>query len=171
MRACVGRAGILTAEEFDGALAAWEPVLGRRGTGPGEAVLSPYVLTGAPGRTETAALRWDWDISRTGAFAGWCERALATRFSIAWQVRGEPGDRCDAPEYLVLSREGQSERCDWRYLNAHRWAGAFCTIADRLLRPVGVTALELETGWFDVVICFCAAECADEVLSSFGEAE
>jgi hypothetical protein len=48
---------------------------------------------------------------------------------------------------------------------------AFCTIADRLLKPVGVTALALETGWFDTVLCFCWREQAAEVLRWFPEAE
>ncbi|TMC24656.1 MAG: sirohydrochlorin chelatase [Chloroflexi bacterium] len=65
----------------------------------------------------------------------------------------------------------QQERCDWRYLNANHWMGAFCTIADRLLSKVGVTALCLETGWFDTVVVFCRSDSAAEIARWFPEAE
>lgn len=171
LRDCVTRAGVLLPEEFDTAASAWERTLRARGAAPSWSSPAPYVLTGAPDAPETGALRWDWDMREVERFAGWCERALATRFGVTWQVRGQSAIPGADAEYLLLTRDGQTERCDWRYLNQHRWAGAFCAIAERLLRPVGVAALELETGWFDVVICFCAATSADEVTGWFAEAE
>jgi sirohydrochlorin cobaltochelatase len=75
------------------------------------------------------------------------------------------------PQYLLMTLGERQERCDWRYLNQNRWMGAFCTIADRLLRPIGVTALSLETGWFDTVVVFCRSDYAEEILRWFPEAE
>ena len=171
LRACVANAGILREGEFDAAAAAWEPILLARGASFEWSSPSPYVLTGPPGGPETAALRWDWDMRRVTAFASWCERALAERFGVSWQAQGKSVVNGGVAEFLLLTLDGQTEQCDWRYLNTHRWAGAFCAIAERLLRPRGIAALELETGWFDVVICFCSTTSADEVLRWFAEAE
>lgn len=171
VRDCATQAGVLRQVEFDAAASVWERTLRARGDSPSWSNPTPYVLTGAPGEPETAALRWDWDTRKVDWFARWCERALAGRFGVTWQVRGDNLTSGGDAEYLLLTRDGQTERCDWRYLNQHRWAGAFCAIAERLLRPVGIAALELETGWFDVVICFCAATSADELSGWFAEAE
>jgi hypothetical protein len=65
----------------------------------------------------------------------------------------------------------QQERCDWQYLNHNRWMGAFCTIAERLLLPSGVSVLNLETGWFDTVLVFCRTGYTEEIVRWFPEVE
>ena len=166
LQAIVTKAGIMNAEEFNASFAVWcEDVRECR-----EDTLSPAVLTGAPG-TITAALQWNWDCDQADTFAAWCMAVVQTRFGITWHVSSEEPQGENGPLYVRLERDGMVERCDWQYLHRHRWAGAFCTIAQRLLHPVGVTVLDLETGWFDVVICFCWQTMADDLLTWFSEAE
>jgi hypothetical protein len=49
--------------------------------------------------------------------------------------------------------------------------GAFCTIAERLLLPSGVSVLNLETGWFDTVLVFCRTGYTEEIVRWFPEVE
>jgi hypothetical protein len=133
-------------------------------------VLPPYILTAMPGYAPTAALRWDWDSSRVREFAAWCKKTLRERFHIDWQIDWEDEEE-QQPHYLRMTLGEQQERCDWRYLNQNRWMGAFCTIANRLLNREGLTALCLETGWFDTVVVFCRSSHVEELLNWFPEAE
>jgi sirohydrochlorin cobaltochelatase len=172
LRECVTVAGITNRQEITEALTIWQSKSrARLAQGMTLTTPPPYLLTAMPGHVSTAALRWDWDSHRAHEFAKWCMETLHERFGISWQVDGEEEDSQQAPHYLCMTLGDQQERCDWRYLNQNHWMGAFCTIADRLLRPVGVTALSLETGWFDTVIAFCRSDYAEEILRWFPEAE
>ncbi|GAC1360065.1 MAG: hypothetical protein NVS2B12_29110 [Ktedonobacteraceae bacterium] len=167
--ACVTNAGIMSMQEFTDALASWRGERDMLSSTP-----PPYILTAQPGKTPTAALRWDWDGRRAHDFAAWCVLCLRERFAVQWSITYEDDDARMAhtgPRYLRLELDGQQERCDWRYLNQSHWMGAFCTIADRLLNPGGLTAVSLETGWFDTVIVFCRKSHAAELLDWFPEAE
>lgn len=166
LRACVTEAGIMHTQEIKESLALWQSKQQTPST-----TLPPYVLTALPGHAPTAALRWDWDGRCAGEFAAWCTESLRDRFGVHWQIESEDEDAQMGPRYLRMTLNGQQERCDWRYLNHSRWMGAFCTITDRLLGPVGLTALSLETGWFDTVVVFCRKSHAQEVLRWFPEAE
>lgn len=166
LRACVTTAGILNEEEIIAALTHWQRTSsGQRGVPP------PYLLTALPSHAPTAALRWDWNSRRDREFVQWCMETLQKHFGINWHIDCEEENAQLGPRYLLMTREAQQERCDWRYLNQNRWMGAFCTIANRLLQPVGVTALSLETGWFDTVIVFCRSDSVEEILRWFPEAE
>ena len=166
LQECVTTAGIANHQEITNALTAWQKKSRAQLDTP-----PPYLLTAAPGQPPTAALRWDWDGQSAHAFADWCMQTLQERFDINWRVDCEEDDPQLGPHYLRMMLGEQNERCDWRYLNQNHWMGAFCTIADRLLKPVGITALSLETGWFDTVIVFCRNTSADELLRWFPEAE
>ena len=131
----------------------------------------PYILTAMPGQPLTAALRWDFDSRRFHEFADWCITVLRERFDITWQIEYEDEDAQLGPQALRILQDGQQERCDWQYLNQSHWMGAFCTIANRLLEPMGITTLCLETGWFATVVVFCRKSVAEELLSWFPEAE
>jgi len=124
-----------------------------------------------PGQPPTAALRWDFDSRRVREFVDWCTIALRERFGINWQIVYEDEDVQLGPQSLRILQDGLQEQCDWGYLNQNHWMGAFCTIANRLLEPSGITALCLETGWFDTVIVFCRKNYAEELLNWFPEAE
>jgi len=166
LRNCATAAGITNRQEIIDALTIWQSKSRAQLDAP-----PPYLLTAQPGHTSTAALRWDWDSHRAHEFAQWCMETLQKRFGISWQVDCEEEDPQLGPQYLRMTLGEQQERCDWRYLNQNHWMGAFCTTADRLLRPVGITALCLETGWFDMVIAFCRHDYAEEILRWFPEAE
>lgn len=166
LRACVTAAGITNNEEITAALAHWQSKDRTQAGMP-----PPYLLTAQPGHAPTAARRWDWDSHGAHEFTQWCMVTLREHFGITWQIDCEEEDSQLGPHYLLMTLGEQQERCDWRYLNQNHWIGAFCTIADRLLRPVGVTVLSLETGWFDTVISFCRSDYAEEILRWFPEAE
>lgn len=167
LRECVTAAGIMGIQEITDALAAWQSKRKAQAHTP----LTPYVLTAMPGHTPTAALRWDFDSRRAHEFATWCIATLRERFGISWQIECEDEDAQLGPHYLRITLDEHQERCNWRYLNQNHWMGAFCTIADRLLEPMGLTALSLETGWFDTVILFCRSSHAEAILSWFPESE
>jgi sirohydrochlorin cobaltochelatase len=163
---CIVGAGVMDAQEVEEVFSAW------RGERKGHAdVLPPYILTAMPGRVPTAALRWDWESKRAREFAEWCMQTLRQRFQIDWQIDCEDEDAQHGPRYLRMTLGERQERCDWRYLNQNRWMDAFCTIANRLLNPQGLSALSLETGWFDTVVVFCRSSHAEELLHWFPEAE
>jgi sirohydrochlorin cobaltochelatase len=166
LRECVTAAGITNREEITAALIHWQSTSRAQLDAP-----PPYLLTALPGHTPTAALRWDWDSQRAREFVQWCMETLQERFGISWRVEYEEGVSQPGSQYLLMILGEQQERCDWRYLNQNHWMGAFCTIANRLLRPAGITALSLETGWFDTVIAFCRNDHAEEILRWFPEAE
>jgi sirohydrochlorin cobaltochelatase len=166
LRECVTAAGITTRQEITAALTTWQSKSRAQLDAP-----PPYLLTAQPGHVSTAALRWDWDSHRAHEFAQWCMETLQKRFAMSWRVECEEEDSQVGPQYLCMTLGEQQERCDWRYLNQNHWMGAFCTIADRLLKPAGVTVLSLETGWFDTVVAFCRSDYAEEMLRWFPEAE
>ncbi len=166
LRECVTAAGITNRQEITDALTIWQRKSRAQLDTP-----PPYLLTAQPGHVSTAALRWDWDSHRAHEFSRWCIETLHERFGISWRVDCEEEDAQLGPHYLRMTLGEQQERCDWRYLNQNHWMGAFCTIADRLLRSIGVTALSLETGWFDTVVAFCRNDYAEEMLRWFPEAE
>jgi sirohydrochlorin cobaltochelatase len=178
---CVTAAGIMNRQEITAALSARQSKL--KPAQP-ETALMPYLLTAMPGQPPTTAFRWEFDSHRTHEFADWCTTALRERFGINWQIVYEEADvngakpdphgsqDGDKPNpYLRIIQDEHQERCDWHYLNQSHWMGAFCTIANRLLEPMGITALCLETGWFDTVIVFCRKQYAEELLNWFPEAE
>jgi sirohydrochlorin cobaltochelatase len=167
LRECVTAAGIMDMQEIRDALAAWQSKHKAQIDTP----LTPYILTAKSGHTPTAALRWDFDSRRAHEFAAWCMATLRERFGISWQIECEDEDAQLGPHYLRITLGEHQERCDWRYLNQNHWMGAFCTIADRLLEAVGLTALSLETGWFDTVVLFCRSSHAEEILGWFPESE
>ncbi len=167
LRECVTAAGIMDMREITDALAVWQS----KHKAQMDTALTPYILTARPEHTPTAALRWDFDSRRAHEFAIWCMATLRARFGIRWQIECEDEDAQMGPHYLRITLGEHQERCDWRYLNQNHWMGAFCTIADRLLEPVGLTALSLETGWFDTVVMFCRRSHAEEMLRWFPESE
>ncbi len=162
---CVTSAGIMDRQEITAALTA------RQSKKQTAAALLPYLLTAMPGQPPTAALRWDFDSRRVREFADWCTTILQERFGITWQIIYEDEDPHLGPQVLHIRQGELQERCDWRYLNESHWMGAFCTIANRLLEPTGITALCLETGWFDTVLVCCHKQYAEELLNWFPEAE
>lgn len=164
LQKCVTEAGIMNVHELTEALASWQSQQ-TKPTPP------PYVLLALPGHAPTAALRWDWKSSHAHEFTTWCMDAVQERFGISWQVEYEDEDAHLGPHYLRMILDRQQEQCDWQYLNQSHWMGAFCTIANRLLNAVGLTALSLETGWFDTIVVFCRKSHAEEVLYWFPEAE
>jgi hypothetical protein len=166
LRDGVTAAGITNRQEITAALTIWQGKSRSQLDAP-----PPYLLTAQPGHVFTGALRWDWDSHRAHEFATWCMETLQARFGISWQVDCEEEGAQPGPRYLRMTLREQQERCDWRYLNQNHWMGAFCTIADRLLKPVGITVLSLETGWFDTVVAFCRTDYAEEILRWFPEAE
>jgi sirohydrochlorin cobaltochelatase len=165
---CVTAAGIMDRQEITAALTVHQSK--PRKQKPDLALL-PYILTAMPGQPPTAALRWDFDSCRVRQFADWCTTVLRERFGITWQIVYEDEDAQLGPQSLCIIQDGRQEQCDWRYLNQNHWIGAFCTIANRLLEPAGISALSLETGWFDTVIVFCRKHYAEELLNWFPEAE
>ncbi len=164
---CVTAAGIMDRQEITAALTAWQS---KKPVQP-DTVLMPYLLTAMPGYPPTTAFRWEFESHRAREFAHWCTSALRERFGINWQIVYEEEDEQLGPQSLCIIQGERQERCDWRYLNQCHWMGAFCTIANRLLEPMGITALCLETGWFDTVIVFCRKQCSEELLKWFPEAE
>jgi hypothetical protein len=166
---CVTNAGIMDIREITAALTVQQGKQKKKKKT--DMALMPYVLTAMPGQQPTTALRWDFDGSHVGEFVDWCTTALRERFGINWQITYEDKDAQLGPQTLSILKDGLQEQCDWRYLNHNHWMGAFCTIANRLLEPEGITALCLETGWFDTVIVFCRKKYAAELLNWFPEAE
>src|SRR5207302_876167 len=167
---CVTAAGIMDMQEIMAALTVQQSKQRKKQAQP-DMALMPYILTAMPGQSPTAALRWDFDSRRVCEFVDWCTTALRERFGINWQIVYEGEDVQLGPQSLRILQDGLQEQCDWRYLNQNHWMGAFCTIANRLLEPSGITALCLETGWFDTVIVFCRKNYAEELLNWFPEAE
>ena len=165
---CITTAGIMNMQEITAALTAQQEKQSKKKT---ETALMPYILTAIPGQPPTAALRWDFDSCRHHEFADWCISVLRERFGITWQIEYENEDAQLGPQSLRILQDGRQEQCDWRYLNQSHWMGAFCTIANRLLEPMGITTLCLETGWFDTVVVFCRKNAAEELLNWFPEAE
>lgn len=165
---CIINAGIMNRQEITAALTAQQEKQRNKKT---DTAPMPYILTAMPGQLLTAALRWDFDSRRFHEFADWCITVLRERFDITWQIEYEDEDAQLGPQALRILQDGQQERCDWQYLNQSHWMGAFCTIANRLLEPMGITTLCLETGWFDTVVVFCRKSVAEELLSWFPEAE
>lgn len=165
---CVTAAGIMNMQEITSALTAQQSKQRKKTT---DKELLPYILTAMPGQPPTAALRWDFDSRRVHEFMDWCTTALRERFGITWQIEYEDEDAQRGPQSLRILQDRQQEQCDWRYLNQSHWMGAFCTIANRLLEPTGITALCLETGWFDTVVVFCRKNATEELLNWFPEAE
>jgi hypothetical protein len=168
--ACVTAAGIMDMQEITAALTAQQRKQRKKKAQP-EMIPMPYILTAMPGQPPTAALRWEFDSRCTREFVDWCTTSLRERFGINWQIEYEDEDAQLGPQSLRIIQGERQERCDWHYLNQSHWMGAFCTIADRLLEPLGITALSLETGWFDTVVVFCRKQYADELLNWFPEAE
>ena len=171
---CVTTAGIMNMQEITTALTALTAQQGKQGKQrkkKTDAALMPYILIAMPGQPPTAALRWDFDSRRFREFADWCTTTLRERFGIYWQIEYENENAQLGPQSLCILQDGQQEQCDWRYLNQNHWMGAFCTIANRLLEPMGITTLCLETGWFDTVVVFCRKNAAEELLNWFPEAE
>jgi sirohydrochlorin cobaltochelatase len=167
---CVSAAGIMDMQEITAALTTRQSKQRKKQAQP-DMALMPYILTAMPGQPPTAALRWDFDSRRIREFADWCTTTLRERFGINWQIVYEDEDAQLGPQTLCILQDGLQEQCDWRYLNQNHWMGAFCTIANRLLEPTGITALCLETGWFDTVIVLCRKSHAQELLNWFPEAE
>jgi sirohydrochlorin cobaltochelatase len=167
---CVTSAGVMDMQEITAALSVQQGKKRKR-QAQSDMALMPYILTAMPGQPPTAALRWDFDSRRVREFVDWCTIALRERFGINWQIVYEGEDVQLGPQSLRILQDGLQEQCDWRYLNQNHWMGAFCTIANRLLEPSGITALCLETGWFDTVIVFCRKNYAEELLNWFPEAE
>jgi sirohydrochlorin cobaltochelatase len=167
---CVTAAGIMDMQEITAALTVQQSKQRKKQVQPNMALM-PYILTAMPGQVPTTALRWDFDSRRVREFADWCTTALRERFGINWQIVYEDEDVELGPQSLCIVQGGMQEQCDWRYLNQSHWMGAFCTIANRLLEPADITALCLETGWFDTVIVFCRKNYAEELLNWFPEAE
>jgi sirohydrochlorin cobaltochelatase len=166
LRDCVVAAGVMTRQEITGALANWLSKRQAQETTP-----SPYILTALPAQVPTTALRWQWESQRASDFAAWCVKVLHDRFGVDMHIDVEEEDTKEGPHYLRMRVGERQERCDWRYLNQTHWMGAFCTIIDRLLEPMGLTALALETGWFDSIVVFCRRQYAPELLRWFPEVE
>jgi hypothetical protein len=124
-----------------------------------------------PGQPATSALRWDWQEKNVQEFIVWCHQVLHERFDIDLQIMAEAEEDQSVPRYLHMQLGEQQERCNWQYLNQNRWIGAFCTIVERMLLPLGVTALSLETGWFDTVLVFCRTAHVEEITRWFPEVE
>jgi sirohydrochlorin cobaltochelatase len=164
---CVTAAGIMDRQEITAALTAWQK---KKPAQPDIAPM-PYLLTAMPGQPPTTAFRWAFESQHAREFADWCTTALRERLGINWQIVYEEEDEQKGPQSLCIIQGKRQERCDWRYLNQSHWMGAFCTIANRLLEPMGITALCLETGWFDTVIVFCRKQYEGELLEWFCEAE
>ncbi|MEK7681843.1 MAG: hypothetical protein AAB369_03350 [Chloroflexota bacterium] len=130
---------------------------------------SPLVLTGAPESSPTAALLWRWEVDRADDFRRWATQALRQRFGLDVEVTvGEPQGGA-APRYLEISGGGRREICDWLRVNRDQWMGAFCAIANRVLEPLGVSALALDADEA-TVLCFCRSSCAGRLLQVFPEA-
>lgn len=165
---CVTAAGIMDRQEITAALTAYQQKPRKQ---KAALPLMPYLLTAMPEQPPTTALRWDFDSRRTREFVDWCTTVLRERFGIMWQIVYEDEDVQLGPQFLRILQNEQQEQCNWRYLNQNHWIGAFCTIANRLLEPAGITALSLETGWFDTVIVFCRKHYAEELLNWFPESE
>ncbi len=174
---CVTTAGIMNMQEITTALTALtaqqekQGKQGRQRKKKTDVALMPYILTAMPGQPPTAALRWDFDSRHFREFADWCTTTLRERFGINWQIEYKNENAQLGPQSLFILQDGRQEQCDWRYLNQNHWMGAFCTIANRLLEPMGITTLCLETGWFDTVVVFCHKNAAEELLNWFPEAE
>jgi hypothetical protein len=99
------------------------------------------------------------------------ERGTLLPLVVIPQIEYDDNDTQLGPQSLRILHNGQQAQCDWRYLNPNHWLGAFCTIANCLLEPTGLTALCLETGWFDTVIVFCHNHAVEELLTWFPEAK
>src|SRR5262245_7871244 len=101
-------------------------------------VRDPYGLTHLQSPALPApALRWSWDRIAVDAFCAWVAGVLRARFAVSLDLELERGP--DGEVILLhLGMDGRKEVCDWPYMNAARWAGAFSTIAARLLAPKGV---------------------------------
>lgn len=166
LRQSVVKAGIMTHEEIERAVQDWY-----RKRKAWTNVPPPYLLTALPGQPATAALRWDWQEQNVHVFIDWCTQVLRERFGLDVQITCEDEEAQHAPRFMRLQLGEQQELCDWQYLNQNRWMGAFCTIAERLLLPSGVSVLNLETGWFDTVLVFCRTEYVEEIERWFPEVE
>jgi sirohydrochlorin cobaltochelatase len=166
LRQSVVNAGIMTPVEIASALQDWY-----RKRKAWSNLPPPYLLTALPGQPATAALRWDWQEQNVQEFSAWSQHVLLERFGVALQISAEEEADQATPRYLRMQLGEQQERCDWHYLNQNRWLGAFCTMIERLLLPVGVTALCLDTGWFDTVLVFCRTAHVDEITRWFPEVE
>ncbi|MDO8530906.1 MAG: hypothetical protein Q7T26_01870 [Dehalococcoidia bacterium] len=130
---------------------------------------SPLVLTGAPESPPTAALLWHWEVGRADDFCRWATQALRQRFGLDVEVTaGEPHGEA-APQYVEINGGGRREICDWLRVNRDQWMGAFCAIANRVLEPLGVSALALDADEA-TVLCFCRSSCAERLLQAFPEA-
>ena len=117
----------------------------------------PYFLSGPDFAEAAGAARWDWDTSKTYLFCAWAQKTLRERFSLPITVEAGPEGARD-PDRLWVRYGDREEVCNWKVINRSKWMGAFCIMANRILEPLGVTALELETGGFDTVVCFCKSE-------------
>ena len=166
LRQSVVDAGIMTLGEVEPAVQDWY-----RKRKAWTKVPPPYLLTAVPGQPATSALRWDWQEKNVQEFIVWCHQVLHERFGIDLQIMAEAEEDQSVPRYLRMQLGEQQERCDWLYLNQNRWIGAFCTIIERMLLPLGVTALSLETGWFDTVLVFCRTAHVEEITRWFPEVE
>lgn len=166
LRQSVVHAGIMTSVEIELALQDWYQKRKAWSKVP-----PPYLLTAVPGQPATAALRWDWQEKNVQEFIAWNQQILHERFDIDLQMSTEAECYQSAPCYLRMQSGEQQERCDWQYLNQNRWMGAFCTIIERMLLPLGVTALSLDTGWFDTVLVFCRTAYVEEITRWFPEVE
>lgn len=169
LRRLVVQAGVMTDAELR---IAEEHRLRAMGRPDGPALLayhSPLVLTGAPDAAPTAAILWRWEVDRADDFCRWAAQALRQRFGLDVDVTvGEPREG-DALRYLEISGSGRREVCDWRRVNRDRWMGAFCAIANRVLEPLGVSALALDADEA-TALCFCWSRCAVGLLQVFPEA-
>ncbi len=169
LRRLVVQAGVMTDAELCIAEAHRLRAVGRPDGPALLAYRSPLVLTGAPASPPTAALLWRWEIDRADDFCRWATQALRQRFGLDVDITlGDPQEG-DALRYLEINGSGRREVCDWRRVNRDRWMGAFCAIANRVLEPLGVSALALDADEA-TVLCFCWSRCAEELLQHFPEA-
>ncbi len=130
---------------------------------------SPLVLTGAPDAASTAAILWRWEAGRADDFCRWATQALRRRFGLDVDITAGEPRKGDAPRYLEVRSRGGREICDWQRVNRDRWMGAFCAIANRVLEPLGVSALALDADEA-TVLCFCWSRRAEGLLQVFPEA-
>lgn len=138
----------------------------------------PEFLTWPLSALPPPGLLWTWRVEQADAFCHWASACLRRRFgataSVA-PVRDDAG-MVEFVEVRAMSsapNEGAEPPVapvsitDWRRLNRLRWMGSFCVMANRVLLPLGVQAIELGTGGEDTVVAFCRPPWADTLEAYF----